>query len=558
MTRSRGATSSRSDGGGPSPDHGGDGAVSEVRAVLERGGGPLCEVGRVTATDRGQGLLVVAGDLGVAQWRGFDASDLAGSGVSSHPVAVYDAEGRDCRSVMFSRLCVNAVRVHPSLPLAAVATGYVVDGDADGELILLDLRTGAWRSVLDEWRMVVDVAWRSGEELEALLVPLDAEDADGELEQVVMRRKDWSAVAADEIEVEELPVTLRRGGRPGAGREAPSGGRRLVWAVRALADGGVLACSEGVGLERWSAEGERLWAVGVDGVGCQLSAAGDGRGALVVVDCWEEVRWGDEDVPSELLRVDLAGGRVVARMSEGVPWVASFRRDGTYALRDVVPEWTIGEVALTHDLWVGGPAASPVRLGKVADYDVQGDYLGVADCPEILLLTYREDGRRPARRWVTQVDVDRGDLVPLFPLDWDGESRGVVLGGPGLFHEDSAGRGLIQAGGPATRWEGPPGAGFVARRRFPDGRLEWVQWVQATVTGVASHGDAVVAVENSGGFVVLDVLTGERLAEGVLRSPQGHPVIPLCCDVTGSGDVVVGCLDGRLLTFEGLLPGRLA
>ena len=137
--------------------------MSEVRAVLERGGGPLCEVGRVTATDRGQGLLVVAGDLGVAQWRGFDASDLAGSGVSSHPVAVYDAEGRDCRSVMFSRLCVNAVRVHPSLPLAAVATGYVVDGDADGELILLDLlRGGAVGGVLPPGRDVRAARRRPG------------------------------------------------------------------------------------------------------------------------------------------------------------------------------------------------------------------------------------------------------------------------------------------------------------------------------------------------------------------------------------------------------------
>jgi len=52
--------------------------------------------------------------------------------------------------------------------------------------------------------------------------------------------------------------------------------------------------------------------------------------------------------------------------------------------------------------------------------------------------------------------------------------------------------------------------------------------VPATVTGVASDGDVLVAVENSGGFVVLDVLNGGEVRRPTsdegrgIRHPQGR------------------------------------
>jgi hypothetical protein len=123
---------------------------------------PFAEVGNpgLAVVDERRGLLAVAGthEFGCA------------------PVGVYRTGDLTCVALHRSHHPVHAMAFHPELPLLAVGTGRYDGGYFfEGELLLLDLETGATSSLIEHQlgRLVIGLEWLSGRELRLLMAPHD-------------------------------------------------------------------------------------------------------------------------------------------------------------------------------------------------------------------------------------------------------------------------------------------------------------------------------------------------------------------------------------------------
>lgn len=240
-----------------------------VRRVF--GAGPFPEIGRpVTVADSEQhGLVAVAGRQG---WRDWERRTR----LSPHVVGLYDPRDLTCRLLLRSRFPVHAVDFHPRLPVLAIGTGRYDGGFFyKGQLLLWHFGSGRVVSALADTREIRSVRWRrwrEGRVLDLAVAPADEEELGRESHTVgydaMLERDDWLAVRDGEISWRELDGPCRESDDPRDETrarehlEALSAGWRehgAVWSVEALADGAVMASSEGGAVAVWSSvDGSRL------------------------------------------------------------------------------------------------------------------------------------------------------------------------------------------------------------------------------------------------------------------------------------------------------------
>ncbi|MFE7564168.1 hypothetical protein [Kitasatospora sp. NPDC057500] len=475
-----------------------------IRRIL--GGGPFAEVGKPNAVVRDdvRGLVAVGGGVGRLDWAGRSFDRWRG-----YRVGVYGLDDLRCRHLIHTHWPVLDLALHPHLPLLAIGTGAYDGGYLyEGELLIADLESGAAIPVLESHREVRRVRWREdGRALELVVAPPD-DRADARPQThgfaPVIERDDWRRIAPRSVSYKELrgprvKAARRPEGAKQAARETLSAladahgaawsPRRQVRAVEALDDGRVLATLEGTKLESRLPSGELAWSVPDVDGGREIHVSPDQTSAWVNLP-----RVGWEKVPSTIERILLADGSTL---------------DG------------------------------PQSVGRHEPADV---HFAVRRSPELLFL---QDG------WVATVDPakregDESAVLRLFPLDQDGPAVRVA-------GSDGTGDALVHAG-EAHDASGPtPAPAFVARRRFPDGLLQWVFPADAPVTALDSDGGTVFAALLSGEVVALDA------ADGALRwrtrlMVDGVPTVALSLTAPAPGLLLLGTVDGRILLCEPSMP----
>ncbi|MGI5244585.1 hypothetical protein [Dactylosporangium sp. CA-139066] len=521
------------------------------------GGGPLREIGRprVVAIAPGGDRLAIGGELGRAQWHGHDVAARSRSHRGWYPLAVYRADDLSCEHLVTTGWPANAIAFHPTLPLVAVGTGSYDGGwSYEGELVLLDLTTGAAVSLLQYPREVRRVAWADPQTLDLVLaVPCDEDEEQYATTSLAcsIRRDDWDRATARMLRAPygETPVPDGPRTDPAAGaaiveelcreRGRPWAPRRAVWAVESLPGGRILAALEGVRLECWSpTSDEPLWRLPSDGTGCQVKVRPGARTALVLTQTpnrFEDRGWTHD--PSVVTEVDLADGAVLATHEPGSHVVLVTRADGGWAWRDAefVPEAT--GTAVVHAPGAAEPAT--VAIGR---YDLFNHYFDIRRAPDLLFLQGRED-KPSLEKWVVTSDGRR-----LFPLEWDAARGKHLFGGCGAYLEDASGPSLVHAGA-IHDWAGLlKGNAFVVRRAYPGGELQWVFTADCRATALDADEDFVYVAFNDGELVVLRAGDGSVYTRRELRI-DGHRAIPLSLARLDPGRLAIGTLDGRIVIW---------
>jgi hypothetical protein len=537
-------------------------SVFEARVDRVLGAGPFCEIGqpRVTATSPREELIAVGGALAWPQWHGRDVSGRSRPNPGWHPTAVYRSDDLTCLFQLTSRWPVNALAFHPTLPLLAIGTG-AYDGGwfYKGELLLLDMSTGATVSLLEYPREVRRLTWQDPEILALVLaIPSDEDEERFGTTSLAcsIRRDDWDRATAGMLRMPygEEPYAGKSQTDPAVAaavveRLCTERGRawtprRAVWAVQALADGRVLAALEGIALECWTPTSEvSAWQVPTDGTGCQVTTLPDGRTALALTQTPSRYhgrgRWTSE--PSVVVEVDLNGGTVRTTHRAASPAIVASRADGQWALRDTEHDSTTmtGEVTLVDP---DGAHPSTVQLGR---YDLFNHYFDIRYAPDLLFL--QGMGGKPSRdKWVVAVDAPHGRARRLFPLEWDAARGGHLFGGVGAYLNDRAGPALVHTGAVHDGAGLLAGNAFVARRAYPSGELHWVFTADHQATALDVDADFVYVTFNSGELVIL------RAVDGAVQTRQqlqvnGRRIIPLSLARVGAHRLVIGTLDGRVL-----------
>lgn len=521
----------------------------EVRTDRVLGSGPFREIGlpRVAVRTPDERLVVVGGVLGRPQWHGRDVSRRSRGHAGWHPLAVYDSGDLSLLHLSTTHWPVNAIACHPTLPLAVVGTGAYDGGYFyEGELLLLDLATGATVSLLEHPREVRRLAWRDSRTLDMVLaVPCDEDEEELGTTSLAcsIRRDDWDRASEKMLRIPygETPV-------PDEPRLDPAGAtaviakfcadrglrwvlRRGVWAVDSLPDGRIVATLEGVRLECWSPTlDEPLWQLPVEGVGCQVKVLPDERTALALTQTpqrFENRGWTVD--PSVLAEIDLDDGAVRALRELRSPAVLVTRADGRWATRDT-----------EHTRQGKGEVV--VELGR---YDVFNHFFDIRDAPDLLFLQGRKD--EPWRgKWVVSVDAQTGSVRRLFPLEWDKARDGHLFGGCGAYLAGQAGAALVHTGHVHDGAGLLPGNSFVVRRAYPTGEPHWVFTADHQATALDADGDFVYVTFNSGELVILRAEDGTVQARQQLQV-DGHPVVPLALVRLRDSRLAVGTLDGRIL-----------
>ncbi|MEV7342838.1 hypothetical protein [Streptomyces sp. NPDC093544] len=165
---------------------------------------------------------------------------LAVAGTDVHggttPVAVYNSRSFARGTLIRSRFPVHALAFHPGRPLLAIGTGWYDGGYFfEGELLLLNLRTGAVASLIEHegGRQVLELEWLDEQSLRVLMAPPDdwQDEAAHECGHVaVVRRADWTTVPARSLNDRDLtgPRT------PAPRSDRPEAAQRAVAELRAL------------------------------------------------------------------------------------------------------------------------------------------------------------------------------------------------------------------------------------------------------------------------------------------------------------------------------------
>ncbi|MER7668343.1 hypothetical protein ABTY61_07725 [Kitasatospora sp. NPDC096128] len=505
---------------------------------------PFTEVGDpvLAVADRGRGLLAVAGAIerrGVA------------------PVGVYRTDDLACLALLRSRDRVHAMAFHPTLPLLAVGTGGYDGGYFfTGELLLLDLETGAHASLLEHeyGRKVLGLEWLDAQELRILLAPPDdwqdrAAHVEGHV--AVVRRPDWRAVPPRTVAPAELAGPRVPAPRPDgreAARRALSGlaadwdPRHSIRAVEALPDGRILAALDAVAVESWLPSGQRQWAVPDEWGGRDLVVAADGRSTWVA----GPVPWVWKGPAQSVARLSLADGTELDRLPPAGPVTLVRCLDGRPALAPVGSDGELGRLRVRRGsrVYFRQHVSAPRAVGRGPD---DTTWLAAADLPELPELPElsEHDGwsaegpHRPRRKAYRR----------LFPFAFTpGETH---FAGPGVELDDG---GLVHTG---TVYDGrglQPGGSFVVRRAAADGAPLWVFRTDPEATALDADDRHAYVGYRDGGLVALDLRTGTA-TRGRL-SVGGVVAVPTALTVAGPGRLLVGTDDGRILDCSVELPAQ--
>ena len=486
---------------------------------------PFAEAGDpvLAVTDERRGLLAVAG-----------AHESGGPA----PVGVYRTDDLACRALHRSRHPVHAMAFHPTLPLLVVGTGRYDGGYFfEGELLLLDLGTGALTSLIEHGlgRQILGLTWVNEQELRVLTAPPDdwqdrAAHIEGHVAHLV--RPDWRAVPARSVTPHDLAGPRLAAPRPDGreeARRAVSGisadwdPRRNVRAVQELSDGRILTTRDGVQLECWLPSGERQWSVPDDEGGRDIVVAADEQSAWVGL-----VRPSWEGCPQSVVRLSLQEGARLAHLQPSAPVSVVRCADGL-------------------------PAFAPAgRNGRRSRLHIRGG------SRTYFRATLRKDGKRNpggGEAWLAAVDQGvvptaerpreplEAEARRLFPYSWiPGETH---FAGPGVEVADGS---LVHAG---TVYNGhglQPGGSFVVRREVTAGQPSWVFRSDGPATDLdcdTATGTVHVTYDD-GEIIALD------LRDGTVRRRRhltvgGVVVVPTALTVAGPGRLLIGTDDGRLL-----------
>lgn len=158
------------------------------------------------------------------------------------------------------------------------------------------------------------------------------------------------------------------------------------------------------------------------------------------------------------------------------------------------------------------------------------------------------------RAWVGALDGGAADAEPelrrLFALDWETRRGSHLFPGPAVRLDGAA---LVQAAVVRDEEQTLARNAFVVRRRLPDGAPEWVFAADEPVTALDADEDTVYAAHRSGEVVLLDARTGSPRGRHRLRV-DGQVVVPLSLAAAGSGRLLVGTVDGRILDCDTAPP----
>lgn len=216
--------------------------TAEVRIDRVLGDGPFAEAGRPSAIDHSpDGEVIVVG---------------------GRVLAVYRADDLSCVHRVETDWPINVIACHPTLPMAVIGTGNYDGGwSYRGELLHLDLVTGAVVSLLTDLREVRDVSWRNPWTLD-LVLAITHDEAYGAHGSTwltcAIRRYDWDQPTAGMVEVPrwEYPISYEPRdraaeaaaelGRIGRSRGLDWVPRPEVRALEALPHNRILATLDGV------------------------------------------------------------------------------------------------------------------------------------------------------------------------------------------------------------------------------------------------------------------------------------------------------------------------
>ncbi|MET8981072.1 hypothetical protein ABZX85_36270 [Streptomyces sp. NPDC004539] len=539
---------------------------SPLTVLRALGNHSFAEIGvpSAVAVSEEQGLVGVGGNLGYPQWSG------CGIDVNRwwpYPVGIYGTDDLRCRWLVESSWPVHCLAFHPTLPVVAIGTGSYDGGCLfEGELLLLDLRSGRSTSVIRGAREVLHVAWQTQHALRVVVAPPDDSDSEaGEAHthgfEAVIERSDWSDVAQGSVQQEELSgrwiefeeLTKDEATRQGVeslavlAREPRWEPRRQVWDVHGLRDGRVLACLDGVMAETWLPDGRLEWRVQDREGGRQLVVRAGELDAWVNVER-RRVRWeGGEAVvePPLVARVSLADGKVLGSLAAGFSAALTARDDGWLVLRSTGGDRRASEPAAL----VSPAGVTPEARVSLGGFDRFNHPFPIRHSRQLLVL--QGEKQEPGRnKWVVAVDPAGPDTEPvvrrLFSLDWDTEQARHLFGGPGIEVGTGEGRDLVHAGSVHSGAGLLPGNAFVVRRSLEDGAARWVFTADFPATALDGNEDTVYVAFTSGELVAL------RASDGTVRWRQrldvgGWPVVPLSLTLVCPGRLLIGTVDGRIL-----------
>lgn len=544
----------------------------EIQTDRVLGAGPFREIGqpRVVGIHPGGEVIVVAGAFIRPQWHGHDVSSRSRPRAGWYPVAVYRSGDLTCVTHFTTRWPANTIAFHPTLPLVVIGTGAYDGGWAyEGELLLLNVNTGAAVSVLAHPREVRQAAWSDPQTLDLVLaIPCDEDEQRFGTTSLTcsIRRDDWDRATAAMLRMPYGETPVPEGPRTDLAlaattierlchqRELSWTARRSVWAVDALPDGRIIAALEGVRLECWSpASEEPLWRLPSDGTGCQVNVLPKGRTALAVTQTarrFEDRRW--TIGPSIVAQVDLDTGAVETIHEPAWPAVVVSRADGWWALRGTEH---IGQ-ATAEEITIRSPDGAPAVTVNLGRYDLFNHFFDIRYAPDLLFLQGRAD--KPWQdKWVVAVDAPKGSVRRLFPLEWDASRAGHLFGGCGAYLDDRAGSAIVHTGAVHNGAGLLPGNAFVVRRSYPTGRLQWVHTADYQATALDADADFVYVTFNTGELVVLRVDDGVVHARQELRV-DGHRIVPLSLVRLEPGRLAIGTLDGRIVVCSFAAEPELA
>ncbi|GLY03095.1 hypothetical protein [Actinoplanes sp. NBRC 101535] len=178
-----------------------------IRVDRVLGGGPFAEIGRprVAVASPDESLIAVGGALPRPQWHGRDVSRRSLPHPGRHPTAVYRSDDLTCLFASTTHWPVNALAFHPTLPLLVIGTGAYDGGwSYHGELLLLDLSTGATVSLLEHPREVRQITWQDPETLALVLaIPCDEDKKTFGTTSLActIRRDDWARATPGMVEM---------------------------------------------------------------------------------------------------------------------------------------------------------------------------------------------------------------------------------------------------------------------------------------------------------------------------------------------------------------------
>ncbi|MGI5238716.1 hypothetical protein [Dactylosporangium sp. CA-139066] len=544
-----------------------------MRRVLADGCFREIGLPRIVVESPAGDLIAVGGILGRPLWQGASVESRSTRGVGWEPVGVYRADDMRCVHLFTSRWPVNAFAFHPSLPILAVGTGSYDGGYCyEGQLLILDLRTGSRVSVL-EWTLMVEaLTWSDASTLDVVFAPLtDEADAgkDGAPPRSIhatLVRDDWGTARPKMISWSRRSLDgatrVPRCAPPDpvlataalqaicARRSARWTPRRSVWAIEVLPDGRILAGLEGTTLECWPPDAAApAWSVpAAEGRGCQIALSTTGQQALTNT---LPMRY-DPTAASLVHCVSVVDGTARTAATVDHPAVLITRTDGTMALRDAGHD-----PRAAHPITVLDPTGAARGRLTTSGYDLFNHHFPIRDAPDLLILL-GETSRPSRNKWVATIEPAGEEpgftIRRLFPLEWDPDRNRHLFGGPGVFLRDAQGAAIIHATAIHDGAGLLPGNALIVRRDYPTGRLRWEYHLDNQITALDADGARIVATTNLGELLILHADDGALLHRQHLRL-NGHAIVPLSLRVADPNRAWVGTHDGRILEIELSITG---